>query len=72
VTFRLFDSLPAEVVERLKDAKAGSSVAYARQIDAYLDRGSGAVWLPARMPGATFTGDPNRGVVRRNLFSLCR
>lgn len=43
VTFRLFDSLPAVALERIKQTKPGG--AYADRLDAYLDRGSGAAFL---------------------------
>ncbi len=43
VTFRLFDSLPAVALERIKQTKPGGD--YAERLDAYLDRGSGASFL---------------------------
>jgi REP element-mobilizing transposase RayT len=42
VTFRLFDSLPALVLQRLKEA---SRPELADSLDSYLDQGSGAAWL---------------------------
>jgi REP element-mobilizing transposase RayT len=43
VTFRLFDSVPAVALERIKQTKPGGD--YAERLDAYLDRGSGASFL---------------------------
>jgi putative DNA methylase len=48
VTFRLFDSLPATVLLRIKEVgrlDAQISADYADRLDAYLDRGSGASFL---------------------------
>src|SRR5258707_2520216 len=48
VTFRLFDSLPATVLQQIKEASRGNArtnAEYAHKLDAYLDRGSGASFL---------------------------
>lgn len=43
VTFRLYSSLPASLVERLK--AGGDGAAYSSAVDEELDRGIGPVWL---------------------------
>jgi REP element-mobilizing transposase RayT len=51
VTFRLFDSLPATALQRIKEANQRStptSADYAHRLDAYLDQGSGASFLKDR------------------------
>ncbi|MDM7923321.1 MAG: transposase [Pyrinomonadaceae bacterium] len=44
VTFRLFDSLPAQVVEKLRTSTK-SDAAFRKRIERYLDSGFGECWL---------------------------
>jgi len=45
VTFRLADSLPKEVIERLSEDRTRGDVERRRRIEQYLDAGHGACWL---------------------------
>lgn len=44
ITFRLFDSLPQHVVEKMR-ATAKDDVEYRKRVERYLDRGYGECWL---------------------------
>jgi putative transposase len=45
ITFRLADSLPKEVIARIKAASTSNDVELRRHIEQYLDAGHGACWL---------------------------
>lgn len=44
ITFRSYDSLPANVLDEMRQ-KAADDIAFRKQVEGYLDRGHGGCWL---------------------------